>query len=171
MRVDNPNPKSQVLKLRYFGFRGNAQFVYLARPLGPGPRFILSFQGPTARPFVEYVTMRQSRKHTLGIEGLGRKNDRSARRSQTVGPLARKHVGTAISQASSLGVGKPKAVGQKSNASRSDANVGITVDRSRNSLQHVLRLSHEFLRALCSLLPVGCSWHPVSCGWLLISLR
>ena len=115
------------LKLRYFGFRGNAQFVYLARPLGPGPRFILSFQGPTARPFVEYVTMRQSRKHTLGIEGLGRKNDRSARRSQTVGPLARKHVGTAISQASSLGVGKPKAVGQKSNASRSDANVGITV--------------------------------------------
>ena len=28
------------LKLRYFGFRGKAQFVYLARPAGPGPRFI-----------------------------------------------------------------------------------------------------------------------------------
>ena len=26
------------LKLRYFGFRGKAQFVYLARPKGPGPR-------------------------------------------------------------------------------------------------------------------------------------
>ena len=43
--------RSRFLKLRYFDFRGNAQFVYLARPLGPGPRFILSFQGPTAWPF------------------------------------------------------------------------------------------------------------------------
>jgi hypothetical protein len=36
--VHNTSPKAQVLKLRYFGFRGNAQFVYLAKPVGPGPR-------------------------------------------------------------------------------------------------------------------------------------
>jgi hypothetical protein len=33
-------PRLRVLKLRYFEFRGEAQFVYLARPEGPGPRFI-----------------------------------------------------------------------------------------------------------------------------------
>jgi hypothetical protein len=45
------DPGSRFLKLRYFGFRGNAQFVCLAQPEALGPRFNKKLRGPTARPF------------------------------------------------------------------------------------------------------------------------
>jgi hypothetical protein len=38
-------PNQRVLMLRYFGFRGKAQFVYLAKPKGPGPRSPRVFKG------------------------------------------------------------------------------------------------------------------------------
>jgi hypothetical protein len=62
-------------------------------------------------------------KHTLGIEGFARNNDRSAKRSQTVGPLARKTRGGRNFPGLQPGLGKSKAVGPKTNASRSDANI------------------------------------------------
>jgi hypothetical protein len=49
--VHNTSPKARFLKFRYFGFRGNAQFVCLAQPEGLGPRFNKELRGPTARPF------------------------------------------------------------------------------------------------------------------------
>jgi hypothetical protein len=83
--------------------------------------------GPTARPFVECLTMRQSMKHTFGIDDITRNNERSAKQSQTVGPLARKTRGGRNFPGLQPGLGKPKAFGPKTYASRSDTNVGITV--------------------------------------------
>ncbi|MFN7291093.1 MAG: hypothetical protein ACK5T6_10945, partial [Pirellula sp.] len=62
----NPNPQREGLKLRYFGFRGNAQFVYLAKPVGPGPLEFSRANGQTVCSLL------------------------AAETSQTVGPLARK---------------------------------------------------------------------------------
>jgi hypothetical protein len=58
---------------------------------GDAPFFthISMHRKPRARAFATCVTIRQSMKHTLDVDGIARNNNRHTKQSQTVGPLAR----------------------------------------------------------------------------------